>query len=114
MSNTATGAQHAMLVGKDNFEQEVLQSDVPVLVDFYAPWCGPCRAIAPSIDALASEYEGRAKVVKLNVDDEVEIESKYGVKTIPTLIYFKGGQPVDRLNGALPKIAIAERIDALL
>ncbi len=114
MSNTATGAQHAPLVDKDNFEQEVLQSSVPVLVDFYAPWCGPCRAIAPSIDALASEYEGRAKVVKLNVDDEAEIESRYGVKTIPTLIYFKDGQPVDRLNGALPKIAIAERIDALL
>ncbi len=114
MSNTINTSVHAPAVGSENFESVVLQSDVPVLVDFWAPWCGPCRAIGPSIDQLAGEYEGRAKVVKLNVDDEAEIESRYGVKSIPTLIYFKNGEPVDRLIGALPKIKISERIDALL
>ena len=114
MSNTVNETPHASAVTKANFDEEVLQSTIPVLVDFWAPWCGPCRAIGPSIDALASEYAGKAKVVKLDVDDEVEIESRYGVKTIPTLIYFKNGQPVDTLNGAHPKAKIAEKLDALL
>ncbi len=85
-----------------DFDQEVLQSDVPVLVDFWAAWCGPCRAIAPHVDAVAEEYAGKAKVVKLNVDDAPEIAGRYGVQSIPTLIVFKGGQKVGEMVGAGP------------
>jgi thioredoxin 1 len=114
MSETLNKAAHAPAVTKANFDTVVLQSDVPVLVDFWAPWCGPCRAIGPSIDALAAEYEGKAKVVKLDVDDEAEIEARYGVKSIPTLIYFKNGQVADTLIGHHPKVKIASKLDALL
>jgi thioredoxin 1 len=85
-----------------DFDQEVLQSEVPVLVDFWAAWCGPCRAIAPHVDAVAEEYSGKAKVVKLNVDDAPEIAGRYGVQSIPTLIVFKGGQKVGEMIGAGP------------
>ncbi len=85
-----------------DFDQEVLQSEVPVLVDFWAAWCGPCRAIAPHVDAVAEEYAGKAKVVKLNVDDAPEIAGRYGVQSIPTLIVFKGGQKVGEMVGAGP------------
>lgn len=96
------------------FDQEVLQSSVPVLVDFWAVWCGPCKMIGPHIDALATEYEGRAKVLKCNVDDEAEIAGKYGVMSIPTLLFFKGGKVVDQIVGAVPKTAIAGKLDNLL
>jgi thioredoxin 1 len=89
----------AAAVTTADFDREVLESDVPVLVDFWAVWCGPCRMIAPTVDAVAEEYAGRAKVVKLNVDDSPDIAGRYGVQSIPTLILFKGGQPVDRLVG---------------
>jgi len=105
---------HAPAVTAENFETEVLKSEVPVLVDFWAPWCGPCRAIGPSIDALSAEFAGRAKVVKLNVDDEADIESQYGVRSIPTLIYFKDGRPVDTLIGGAPKAKLAEKLEALI
>lgn len=82
-----------------NFEQEVLKSDQPVLVDFWAPWCAPCRMLAPTVDAVAEKYQGRAKVVKLNVDENVESSSRYGIKGIPTLILFRGGKEVDRVVG---------------
>ena len=85
-----------------DFDQEVLQSSVPVLVDFWAAWCGPCRAIAPHIDAVAEEYSGKAKVVKLNVDDAPEIAGRYGVQSIPTLIIFKDGQKVGEMVGVGP------------
>jgi thioredoxin 1 len=114
MSDTIKRPAHAPSVTAENFDSVVLKSDTPVVVDFWAPWCGPCRAIGPSIDALSTEYEGRAKVVKLNVDDEAEIETKYGVRSIPTLIFFKAGEPVDTLVGAFPKATIAQKIDALL
>ena len=114
MSETVNQVPHAPAVTGENFESEVLKSGVPVLVDFWAPWCGPCRAIGPSIDALAMEYSGRAKVVKLNVDDEAEIETQYGVRSIPTLIFFKDGAPVDTLIGAYPKAVIAEKLDSVL
>jgi thioredoxin 1 len=86
-------------VSTADFDKEVLQSDQPVLVDFWAVWCGPCRAIAPAVDAVAEEYSGKAKVLKLNVDDSPEIAGRYGVQSIPTLMIFKGGQKVGELVG---------------
>ena len=86
-------------VATADFDKQVLESDVPVLVDFWASWCGPCRAIAPAVDAVAEEYSGRAKVLKLNVDESPEIAGRYGVQSIPTLIIFKGGQKVGELVG---------------
>jgi thioredoxin 1 len=89
----------AAAVSTADFDSVVLQSDVPVLVDFWAPWCGPCRMIAPAVDAVAEQYSGKAKVVKLNVDESQEIAGRYGVMSIPTLIIFKGGQKVGELVG---------------
>lgn len=98
-------------VTDDNFEQEVLQSDQPVLVDFWASWCAPCRALAPTIDALAQDFSDRAKVVKLNVDDNQETPIKYGVRSIPTLLLFKQGDVASQLVGASPKDRIAKMIE---
>ena len=90
---------NASAVTTADFEKEVLQSDVPVLVDFWAPWCPPCRAIAPTLDALADEYQGKAKIVKVDVDDEPEVASRYGISSIPALLLFKGGEQVGQLVG---------------
>jgi thioredoxin 1 len=95
-----------------NFDAEVLQSSQPVLVDFWAPWCGPCRQIAPMIDALASEYAGTIKVGKVNVDDSPQAAGQYGVQSIPTLMIFKGGEVVDRFVGAKPKSVLQAALDA--
>lgn len=104
----------AYITGTDaNFQEEVLQSDLPVLVDFWAAWCGPCRVIAPTIEELASEYEGRAKVVKLDVDANPQTAMAFNIRSIPTLLLFKGGRPVDQLVGVVPKPMLAQKLDAL-
>lgn len=95
-----------------NFENEVLQSEQPVLVDFWAPWCGPCRQIAPLIDQLAEENAGSVKIGKVNVDDNGATAQKYGVSSIPTLMIFKGGEPVERFVGLQPKARLQESLDA--
>lgn len=96
-----------------NFKTEVLESDMPVLVDFYADWCGPCRMIAPYVAELAEEYQGVFKIGKLNVDNEPNTTAQYKVMSIPTLIFFKNGQPVDTIVGAVPKKYLQEKIEAL-
>jgi thioredoxin 1 len=93
------------------FEQEVKKSDTPVLVDFWAPWCGPCKALAPVIEELASEYQGKVKVVKVNTDDNLETAQQYRISGIPTLMVFKGGEPVDQLVGNHKKSTLAEVLD---
>lgn len=94
----------------DNFDAEVLQSNIPVLVDFWAVWCGPCKMIAPIVDELAGEFEGRAKIGKLDVDGNQQTAIKYGVRSIPTILIFKGGKLADTIIGAVPKAAIVEKI----
>ena len=98
----------------DNFEQEVLKSDLPVLVDFWAIWCGPCRMVGPIVDELAKEYAGKLKVGKLNVDNNGKTSIKYGIMSIPSLLFFKKGQVVDQMVGAAPKNSFVEKLDRIL
>ncbi len=97
-------------VSDDSFEREVLQSSTPVLIDFWAPWCAPCRAIGPVVEELAREYSGKLKVVKMNVDDNPRTPSQYGVRGIPNLIVFQGGQVKEQIIGAVPKAQLVKAI----
>ena len=98
----------------DNFSQEVLSSDTPVLVDFWAAWCGPCRMVAPIVEELAREYAGRAKICKLDVDDAQKTAGEYGIRSIPTLLIFRDGKVTDQVIGAVPKTQITEKLDATI
>ena len=104
--------QNTLTFTDGGFDQEVLQSSVPVLVDFWAEWCGPCRMMTPTIDAVAMEYEGKAKIGKLNVDENGQVAMRYNIRGIPTLLLFKGGQVVEQRVGAVGKAEVTKMLDA--
>ncbi len=99
-----------MNIGDGDFKKEVLDSTTPVLVDFWATWCAPCRAIAPALEELAGQYKGKVKVAKVNIDDNQDTPQQYGVRSIPTLLLFKGGRVVDQIVGAVPKAKLEDAI----
>ena len=101
-------------ISDDNFEAEVLKSDKPVLIDFWAAWCGPCRMIAPIVEELASEYTGKVKIGKLDVDNNQQTAIKYGVRSIPTLLVFKNGEVKETIIGAVPKAQIQHKLDSVI
>jgi len=101
-------------VTDSTFKEEVLDSDVPVLVDFWAPWCGPCRMVGPVVDEIADQYGEKLKVVKVNTDENPQIASQYGIRSIPTLMIFKGGEKVDMVVGAVPKTTLSTTVEKYL
>jgi len=103
----------AQEVTDSTFEAEVLQSNIPVLVDFWAPWCGPCRALAPVLDQLSQEYAGKVKILKLNTDDNPESAVKFRINSIPNMIFFKGGKPVDQMIGMQETSVLKAKLDSL-
>ena len=106
--------QQFVTLTKRNFNHEVLKSDKPVLVDFWAAWCGPCRAIAPAIDELARTFEGQAKIGKLNIDDYLDVADAYNIQSIPSLLFFKDGRVIDRITGLTPKTVLETKLKALV
>jgi thioredoxin 1 len=98
----------------DSFEKDVLNSDKPVLVDFWAEWCGPCRMVGPIVEEMAGEYEGKAKIGKVNVDENAQVATKYGIRSIPALLIFQNGEVVDQIVGAVPKKQLKKQLDAQL
>ena len=104
----------ALEITDESFEDVVLKSDKPVMVDFWAAWCGPCRMVGPIVDELAEDYDGKAVVGKVNVDDNSTVPSEYGIRNIPALLVFKNGEIVDKVIGAVPKNVLAEKLDAQL
>ncbi len=107
-------AENVIELTNENFDSEVVSHQGTVLVDFWAPWCGPCRMVGPVVEQIATEYAGRAKVAKLNTDEASDIASRYGIRSIPTLLFFKNGEVVQQLVGAYPKPKITEKLDAAL
>ncbi len=104
----------AIEVNDSNFEDMVLKSDKPVLVDFWAEWCGPCRMIGPIVETLSQEYDGKVVITKLNVDESPDTCQKFGIRNIPTILFFKNGEVVDKQVGAVPKNVLAEKLDNIL
>ena len=104
----------ALEVTDDSFTNEVLNSELPVLVDFWAEWCGPCKMVSPIVEELSNEYNGKVKVAKLDVDSNPQTATNYGIRGIPTLLMFKDGSAVDQIVGAVPKTQIAERLDKII
>ena len=98
---------------ENNFENEVMKSEIPVLIDFYAEWCGPCRMMAPVVEQFAEEYEGSIKIGKINVDEESELAARFGVQSIPSFIFIKDGKVVDRVTGAMPRPVLKGYLDDL-
>ena len=101
-------------VSDDSFQADVVQSATPVLVDFWAPWCGPCKAIAPILEELASTYQGKLQIAKISVDDNQEVPASFGIRNIPTILFFKDGKMVDKQIGATPKASLKAKVEALL
>lgn len=104
----------AQKITEAEFEAEVLKSAIPVVVDFWAEWCGPCKMMLPFIDELANDYEGKAKVLKMNVDEAGDVPTQYNIRNVPTLLFFKNGEVVDKQVGAAAKATLAQKLDAIL